>query len=156
MGKGGAPDIRPGDGPVVAGLIFGIAAILYIGAAIEAQFPADCGYLKHGYTQPLLSQSELIALPPTCSFSPLAEYPTRARWISSGERPCTFGHILDIYPPPQCKRGEVVRMTRVRPVVRDGRRYVVAGVLCCPVSGGDEGDGVNDANATLGRGDGEL
>ncbi len=148
-----------------------VAAIGWTCMAIEAQFPADCGNLKHSYTQPLLSQAELIAMPSNCSFSPLAEYLARTHWISSRERPCTWENILDTYPPPTCKRGEEVRMTTVQPVWRPGGggwRKVTVGVLCCPFSGGgiaDDGVGTGnrrhasaqtDGNEVNARNDGDL
>jgi len=89
-------------------ILLGVAlAMMHYGGTL------DCGTLMlppHGVTEPLYSPPELIELMRECELSEPTEYWMRSSIIPYKEGPCQFSHYRDIYPPPECKRGEEVKM----------------------------------------------
>ena len=133
-------------GPVQAIVMFvtAVTGISIFSYAINGQLTEDCGRVDYSHSDPLLSPTQLIGLSPNCSFSPLVSYRTHTSWIAAKKRPCTLKNTLDAYPAPTCKKGEVVRMTKVIPQMKQGRRIVSVGVLCCPVTDEDDTTLIDD------------
>lgn len=119
MGKGGEvyrnPRAANRGGPdelffglVGSAILLGIVSIpMYYGSTL------DCGTLMlppHGITDPFYSPPQLVELMRECELSEPNEYWMRSSIIPYREGPCRFSHYREIYPPPECKRGEEMKM----------------------------------------------
>lgn len=142
MGKGGGRRVNRGGpdefffGLVGSGILLWIAEVMMrYGATL------DCGTLMlppHGITEPFYSPPELIELLRECELSKPNEYWMQSSIIPYREGPCRFSHYREIYPAPECKRGEEARMVlwerkewAERPAGTVNPWNITARTLCC-------------------------
>lgn len=109
----------------------------------------DCGTLMlppHGVTEPFYSPPELIKMMRECELSEPNEYWMCSSIIPYRKGPCCFSHYREIYPPPECKRGEEVKMVMWErkecvgsPPDMLGSWNISVRTLCCAELGGQKG-----------------
>jgi len=119
MGKGGKVYRNPraanrgGPEELLFGLAGSVILVGIVGGIMRLGATLDCGTLMpppHGITDPFYSPPELIELMRECEISEPNEYWMRSSIIQYNEGPCRFSHYREIYPAPECKRGDEARM----------------------------------------------
>jgi len=111
--NGGRRAGRDGPGEFLFGLMGSAVFLGIVSVFMRYGTTLDCGTLMlppHGVTEPYYSPPELIQLLRECELSKPNEYWMRSSIIPYREGPCQFSHYREIYPPPECKRGEEAKM----------------------------------------------